>query len=72
MHPLVTYAKFKYLIVCSFSELNLNGLKLSKPVVNSLCQLASTSCLTNLMLGSTGIGTVSILSAYVSHLFLEL
>ncbi|KAJ0098287.1 hypothetical protein Patl1_27847 [Pistacia atlantica] len=47
----------KLALLKSFSELNLNGLKLSKPVVNSLCQLASTSCLTNLMLRSTGIGT---------------
>ncbi|KAL5752076.1 hypothetical protein ACOSQ2_022583 [Xanthoceras sorbifolium] len=40
----------------SFSELNLNGVKLSKPVVDSLCQLAKTSCLSHLMLGGTGIG----------------
>ncbi|KAK3211640.1 hypothetical protein Dsin_016346 [Dipteronia sinensis] len=40
----------------SFSELNLNGVKLSKPVVDSLCQLAKTSCLSQLMLGGTGIG----------------
>ncbi|KAK4840892.1 hypothetical protein QYF36_020698 [Acer negundo] len=40
----------------SFSELNLNGIKLSKPVVVSLCQLAKTSCLSQLMLGGTGIG----------------
>jgi len=44
---------------CRFSELSLNGLKLSKPVVDSLCQLAKTSCLSGLMLGGTGIGTVS-------------
>ncbi|KAL9462342.1 hypothetical protein AB3S75_000365 [Citrus x aurantiifolia] len=40
----------------SFSELNLNGLKLSKPVVDRLCQLAKTSCLTHLMLGCTNLG----------------
>ncbi|KAM7523540.1 hypothetical protein LguiA_013442 [Lonicera macranthoides] len=40
-----------------FSELNLSGLKLSKPVLDSLCQLAKTSCLSELMLGSTNIGT---------------
>ncbi|KAK2656121.1 hypothetical protein Ddye_009173 [Dipteronia dyeriana] len=40
----------------SFSELNLNGVKLSKPVIDSLCQLAKTSCLSQLMLGGTGIG----------------
>lgn len=48
-----------YLILCSFSELNLNGLKLSKPVVDRLCQLAKTSCLTHLMLGCTNLGSVS-------------
>ncbi|KAH9669138.1 protein TONSOKU [Citrus sinensis] len=41
----------------SFSELNLNGLKLSKPVVDRLCQLAKTSCLTHLMLGCTNLGS---------------
>ncbi|XP_062096975.1 protein TONSOKU [Humulus lupulus] len=41
----------------SFSKLSLNGLKLSKPVVDSLCQLAKTSSLSTLMLGKTGIGT---------------
>ncbi|KAJ6991180.1 hypothetical protein NC653_019397 [Populus alba x Populus x berolinensis] len=41
----------------SFAALNLSGLKLTKPVVDSLCQLAKTSCLSRLMLGSTGIGT---------------
>ncbi|KAG5241972.1 protein TONSOKU [Salix suchowensis] len=40
-----------------FAALNLSGLKLTKPVVDSLCQLAKTSCLSRLMLGSTGIGT---------------
>ncbi|KAG6721658.1 hypothetical protein I3843_03G123000 [Carya illinoinensis] len=40
-----------------FSELSLNGLKLSKPIVDSLCQLAKTSCLSGLMLGGAGIGT---------------
>ncbi|XP_059644880.1 protein TONSOKU [Cornus florida] len=40
-----------------FSELNLNGLKLSKPAVDSLCQLARTSCLSGLMLVDTSIGT---------------
>ncbi|KAJ6419255.1 hypothetical protein OIU84_029382 [Salix udensis] len=41
----------------SFAALNLSGLKLTKPVVDSLCQLAKTSCLSRLMLGSTGMGT---------------
>lgn len=40
-----------------FSELNLNGLKLNKSVVNGICQLAKTSCLSELMLQGTSIGT---------------
>ncbi|KAL7230356.1 hypothetical protein ACSBR2_008781 [Camellia fascicularis] len=40
-----------------FSELNLNGLKLSKHVVDGLCQLSQTSCLATMMLGDTSIGT---------------
>ncbi|GFP84877.1 protein tonsoku [Phtheirospermum japonicum] len=40
-----------------FQELNLNGIKLSKPVVNSLCQLANNCCLSGLLLGNTNIGT---------------
>ncbi|KAJ4966104.1 hypothetical protein NE237_017953 [Protea cynaroides] len=39
-----------------FSELNLNGIKLSKSAVDSLCQLAKTSCLSGLMLGATSMG----------------
>ncbi|KAK9950051.1 hypothetical protein M0R45_005557 [Rubus argutus] len=39
-----------------FSKLNMNGLKLSKPVVDNLCQLAKTLSLSVLMLGETGIG----------------
>ncbi|XP_042495456.1 protein TONSOKU [Macadamia integrifolia] len=39
-----------------FSELNLNGIKLSKAAVDSLCQLAKTSCLSGLMLGGTSMG----------------
>ncbi|XWS29403.1 hypothetical protein CRYUN_Cryun24cG0026500 [Craigia yunnanensis] len=42
-----------------FSELSLNCLKLSKTVVDGLCHLAKTSCLSQLMLEGTGIGTVS-------------
>ncbi|XP_012086072.1 protein TONSOKU isoform X2 [Jatropha curcas] len=41
----------------SFAELNLNGLKIKRPVIDSLCQLSTKSCLSRLMLGSTGIGT---------------
>ncbi|XP_034683390.1 protein TONSOKU [Vitis riparia] len=40
-----------------FSELNLDGLKLSKTVVDSLCQLVKSSCLSGLMLGGSSIGT---------------
>ncbi|OMO57086.1 Leucine-rich repeat, ribonuclease inhibitor subtype [Corchorus capsularis] len=40
-----------------FSDLGLNGLKLSKPVIDGLCRLAKTSCLSRLMLEGTGIGT---------------
>ncbi|XP_075510488.1 protein TONSOKU [Primulina tabacum] len=40
-----------------FHELNLNGIKLSKPMVDSLCQLAKECCLSGLMLGHTNIGT---------------
>ncbi|XP_027181634.1 protein TONSOKU-like [Coffea eugenioides] len=46
--------------ICSlnrFQELNLTGIKLSKPVVDSLCQLATNSCLSGLILGGSSIGT---------------
>ncbi|KAF6154890.1 hypothetical protein GIB67_018327 [Kingdonia uniflora] len=39
-----------------FSELNLNGIKLGKSVINSLCEAAKTLCLSGLMLGGTSIG----------------
>ncbi|KAL5715016.1 hypothetical protein ACHQM5_016905 [Ranunculus cassubicifolius] len=45
----------------SFSELNLNGLKLSTSAVNKLCELAKTSCLSGLMLGGTSIGSDGLL-----------
>ncbi|KAF5751807.1 hypothetical protein HS088_TW02G00825 [Tripterygium wilfordii] len=41
----------------SFAELNLNGLKLGAAVVDSLCLLARTSCLSQLRLACSGIGT---------------
>lgn len=44
---------------CRFSELNMSGLKLGKPVVDTLCELAGSLTLSGLMLGGTGIGTVS-------------
>lgn len=49
---------YKFLVVHRFAELNLNGLKLNKAAVNGICQLAKTSCLSELMLGDTSIGTV--------------
>lgn len=39
-----------------FSELSLNGLKLNKSVLDGVCQLARSSCLSGLMLGATNIG----------------
>lgn len=49
--PLLSYRRF--------SSLNLNGLKLNKRAVDSLCGLASTLPLFELMLRETGIGMVS-------------
>ncbi|KAK7399404.1 hypothetical protein VNO78_10586 [Psophocarpus tetragonolobus] len=40
-----------------FSELNMSGLKLGKPVVDTLCKLAGTLSLSGLMLGGSAIGT---------------
>ncbi|TKY60409.1 TONSOKU protein [Spatholobus suberectus] len=40
-----------------FSELNMRGLKLGKPVVDTLCKLAGTLTLSGLILGGTSIGT---------------
>lgn len=53
---LVNHIKFTHR---RFSELNLSGLKLGKPVVDTLCKLAGSTTLSGLMLRSTGIGTVS-------------
>ncbi|KAH9625677.1 hypothetical protein KSS87_022712, partial [Heliosperma pusillum] len=39
-----------------FSELSLCGLKLTRPALNSVCQLAQSSCLSSLILGGTNIG----------------
>ncbi|KAL3650013.1 hypothetical protein CASFOL_006416 [Castilleja foliolosa] len=59
-HPVSGNALMNLLIKLTslqrFQELNLNGIKLSKPVVNSLCQLANNCCLSGLMLGNTNIG----------------
>ncbi|GAB2254133.1 hypothetical protein Droror1_Dr00021942 [Drosera rotundifolia] len=40
----------------SFSELNLNGIKLNKHAVDRLCELACSCSLSSLMVGSTNIG----------------
>ncbi|KAK8524900.1 hypothetical protein V6N12_029752 [Hibiscus sabdariffa] len=53
----ISYLLGKLAILKRFSELSLNGLKLSKTVVDGLCHLAKTSCLSRLMLEGTGIGT---------------
>ncbi|PPD74456.1 hypothetical protein GOBAR_DD28619 [Gossypium barbadense] len=47
----------KLAILKRFSEFSLNGLKLSKTVVDGICHLAKTSCLSRLMLEGTAIGT---------------
>ncbi|KAL2498642.1 Protein TONSOKU [Abeliophyllum distichum] len=39
-----------------FQELNVNGIKLSKPVLDSLRKLAKECCLSGLMLGNSNIG----------------
>ncbi|XP_015955901.1 protein TONSOKU isoform X1 [Arachis duranensis] len=44
-----------------FLELNLSGLKLGKPVVDALCQLAGTLSLSGLILGGTSIGTEGVM-----------
>ncbi|GAB2283147.1 hypothetical protein Dimus_017676 [Dionaea muscipula] len=40
----------------SFSDLNLNGIKLNKHTVEKLCEIARSTCLSGLMLGATNIG----------------
>ncbi|KAD6119229.1 hypothetical protein E3N88_10500 [Mikania micrantha] len=41
----------------SFSQINLNGIKLNKNAIDSLCNLIKTSCLSHVMIGETSIGT---------------
>ncbi|XP_057544587.1 protein TONSOKU isoform X1 [Amaranthus tricolor] len=53
-----------------FSELSLDGLKLNKHAIDSVCQLAKSSCLSSLMLGATNIGSDGALKLTES-LFLE-
>ncbi|KAI3427482.1 uncharacterized protein J3R85_009533 [Psidium guajava] len=52
-----------------FSELSLSGLKLSKTVVDSLCQMAKRLSLSGLMLGGTNVGTDGALQLSESLLF---
>ncbi|KNA11275.1 hypothetical protein SOVF_136660 isoform B [Spinacia oleracea] len=40
-----------------FSELSLDGIKLNKHALDSVCQLSRSSCLSGLMLGATNIGS---------------
>ncbi|KAK9073265.1 hypothetical protein SSX86_007589 [Deinandra increscens subsp. villosa] len=40
----------------SFSQINLNGIKLNKNAIDSLCNLIKTSCLSHVMIGETSIG----------------
>ncbi|KAL8477291.1 hypothetical protein ACS0TY_029543 [Phlomoides rotata] len=60
-HPVSGNAVINLLLklatIKGFQELNLNGIKLSRPVVDSLCQLAKECCLSGLLLGNTNIGT---------------
>ncbi|KAK8618830.1 hypothetical protein V6N13_132809 [Hibiscus sabdariffa] len=53
----ISYLLGKLANLKRFSELSLNGLKLSKTVVDDLCRLAKISCLSRLMLEGTGIGS---------------
>ncbi|XP_055832126.1 protein TONSOKU isoform X3 [Solanum dulcamara] len=59
-HPIAANAVINLLVTLTnlkrFQELSLKGIKLSKPVIESLCQLIKSSCLSGLLLGSTSIG----------------
>lgn len=55
------------LAICSFQELNLSGIKLSKPVVDKLCEVVKNTSLSDLILGSTSIGNVSELTTLLCH-----
>ncbi|GJM87258.1 hypothetical protein PR202_ga03195 [Eleusine coracana subsp. coracana] len=43
---------------CRFSELSLTGIKLNKLMVDKLCSLAQSTCLSGFLLGGTSIGPV--------------
>ncbi|KAJ0618497.1 putative tetratricopeptide-like helical domain superfamily, leucine-rich repeat domain superfamily [Helianthus annuus] len=47
----------KLATLTSFSQINLNGIKLNKNAIDSLCNLIKSSCLSHLMIGETSIGT---------------
>ncbi|XP_010025556.2 protein TONSOKU [Eucalyptus grandis] len=53
----IVYLLSKLASLERFSELSLSGLKLSKTVVDSLCQISKRLSLSGLMLGGTNIGT---------------
>ncbi|MCD7454990.1 hypothetical protein HAX54_026718 [Datura stramonium] len=59
-HPIAANAVINLLATLTnlkrFQELSLKGIKLNKPVIESLCQLIKSSCLSELVLGSTSIG----------------
>ncbi|XP_018625878.1 protein TONSOKU isoform X2 [Nicotiana tomentosiformis] len=59
-HPIAANAVINLLVTLTnlkrFQELSLKGIKLSKPVIESLCQLVKSSSLSGLLLGSTSIG----------------
>ncbi|KAL3528003.1 hypothetical protein ACH5RR_012659 [Cinchona calisaya] len=53
----ITTLLIKIATLKRFQEFNLTGIKLSKPVLDSLCQLAKNLCFSGLMLGGSRIGT---------------
>ncbi|KAF3650623.1 putative 40S ribosomal protein S18-like [Capsicum annuum] len=57
-HPITANAVINLLVtLTNFKRrLSFKGIKLSKPVIESLCQLIKSSCLSALLLGSTSIG----------------
>ncbi|KAI7745668.1 hypothetical protein M8C21_011533 [Ambrosia artemisiifolia] len=47
----------KLATLTSFSQINLNGIKLNKNAIDSLCNLIKTSSLSHVMIGETSMGT---------------
>ncbi|CAN4114152.1 unnamed protein product [Withania somnifera] len=64
-HPIAANVLTNLLVTLTnlkrFQELSLKGIKLSKPVIESLSQLIKSSCLSGLLLGSTSIGAEGML-----------